>query len=116
MLAKKTKKLYQKLSLQAVPVRTPVIVNAFKLKLIILDGKKNFSVEARMRGQIDQSRWKSTDDPGYQRMYALVQDAIKPLPYKDVAGTCGRDKGCLCRSCWVRKLKEEREKLITGKP
>jgi hypothetical protein len=64
-------------------------------------------------GQIGGGKWKSTDDPGYKRMYELVQKAIKPLPYRDIAGTCGRDQGCLCLSCWVRKLKEDREKLLT---
>jgi len=77
--------------------------------------KAPLAVSAGGWGQIDQAGWKSTDDPGCQRMYTLVKKTIKPSPYKDIAGTCGRDDGCLCRSCWVRKLKEDREKLLTGK-
>jgi len=77
--------------------------------------KAPLAVSAGGWGQIDQGRWKSTDDPGYQRMHALVRKTIKPSPYQDIAGTCGRNEGCLCLSCWVRKLKEDREKLPAGK-
>ena len=60
---------------------------------------------ARFGAKIGEGRWKSTEDPGYKEMYKLVKNAIKPLPYKDIAGTCGRDEGCLCRGCWIRKRK-----------
>lgn len=53
--------------------------------------------------------WESRDDPGYQAMCRLVQAAIQPLPYHDIAGTCGRDEQCVCLSCWVRKLTETRQ-------
>jgi len=76
--------------------------------------KAPLAVAAGGWGQVGGGKWKSTDDPGYKRMYELVQRAIKPLPYEDRAGTCGRDSGCLCRSCWVRKLKEDRAKLLTN--
>ncbi|MBC8232003.1 hypothetical protein H8E77_20825 [bacterium] len=75
--------------------------------------KAPLAVSAGGWGRIGEGKWKSLDDPGYKRMYELVQKAIKPLPHRDIAGTCGRDEGCLCRSCWIRKLKEDREKLIT---
>jgi hypothetical protein len=58
-------------------------------------------------GRIEQGGWKSQDDPEYQKMRRLVHSAIQPLPYQDIAGTCGRDEKCLCLSCWVRKLAEE---------
>jgi hypothetical protein len=43
-------------------------------------------------------------------MCRLVQAAIQPLPYHDIAGTCGRDEACKCLSCWVRKVKEQRQR------
>ena len=63
-------------------------------------------------GQIKQGAWKTTRDPEYQQTRRLVQAAIQPLPYHDEAGTCGRDEDCRCLSCWVRKLKEERQKRL----
>jgi hypothetical protein len=69
--------------------------------------KAPLTVSAGGWGQIEEGCWKTTDDPGYKKMYELVQNAIKPLPYQDIAGTCGRDEGCLCRSCWIRKLKSK---------
>ena len=47
-------------------------------------------------GQIEHGGWKSTDDPEYQKMRQLVQAAIQPLPYHDIAGTCGRDEKTAC--------------------
>ena len=44
---------------------------------------------------------KNAADTEYQEMRQLVETAIQPLPYHDVAGTCGRDEKCLCLSCWV---------------
>jgi hypothetical protein len=65
-------------------------------------------------GQIERGGWKSTDDPEYRGMRDLVQAAIQPLPYHDIAGTCGRDETCRCLSCWVRKLQEEQQKRLTA--
>jgi hypothetical protein len=61
-------------------------------------------------GTIKQGGWKSIDDSSYKKMHQLVQGAVQPLPYHDIAGTCGRDEHCQCLSCWVRKVKEERQK------
>jgi len=69
-------------------------------------------------GQIEHGGWKSAHDPDYRKMTRLVEAAIQPLPYHDIAGTCGRDEDCMCLSCWVRKVKEERQRRIavtTGK-
>jgi hypothetical protein len=60
--------------------------------------------------------WRSTKAPGYREMRRLVQAAIQPLPYHDIAGTCGRDEQCLCLSCWVRKLQEQRRRRIAASP
>jgi hypothetical protein len=59
-------------------------------------------------GQVPASAggWKSDRDPAYQQMRKLVQAAIQPLPYHDIAGTCGRDESCRCLSCWVRRVQE----------
>ncbi len=38
------------------------------------------------------------------------------VPYHDIAGTCGRDEDCVCLSCWVRKVKEERQSRIAATP
>ena len=61
-------------------------------------------------GQIEHGSWKSTDETDFQQMRQLVHAAIEPLPYHDIAGTCGRDEDCQCLSCWVRKAKEERKR------
>lgn len=61
-------------------------------------------------GQIEHGSWKSTDEPDFQPMRQLVHAAIEPLPYHDIAGTCGRNEDCRCLSCWVRKAKEERQR------
>ncbi|NUQ61394.1 MAG: hypothetical protein HUU20_02830 [Pirellulales bacterium] len=63
-------------------------------------------------GQIEPGGWKSTDEPEYRKMRGLVEAAIQPLPYRDIAGTCGRDEKCACLSCWVRKLHEQRQTRI----
>ena len=65
-------------------------------------------------GQIDSSGWKSTDEPDYREMRRLVEAAIQPSPYHDIAGTCGRDEHCLCLSCWVRNIQEQRQKRIAA--
>ena len=76
--------------------------------------KAPLAIEAGGWGQIEEGAWKNTDDPGYRKMRQLVEAAIQPLPYHDIAGTCGRDEKCLCLSCWVRKIKEERQKRIAA--
>ena len=70
--------------------------------------KATLALEAGGWGQIEQSGFKSTDEPDYRKMRRLVEAAIQPLPYHDIAGTCGRDEDCLCLSCWVRKVKEKK--------
>ena len=67
-------------------------------------------------GQVggDDGGWLSTDDPAYTKMRRLVHASIEALPYHDIAGTCGRDDKCLCLSCWVRKLQEERQRHVTA--
>jgi hypothetical protein len=65
-------------------------------------------------GQLERGGWKSADDPAYRKMCELVQAAIQPSPYQDIAGTCGRDANCRCLSCWVRQVQEERQRRITA--
>ena len=71
--------------------------------------KAPLAISAGGWGQIKTagSFWKSTDAPGYRKMFKLVEDSIQPLAHKDIDGTCGREK-CVCRSCWVRKLRTAR--------
>jgi hypothetical protein len=76
--------------------------------------KAPLAIEAGGWGQIERGGWKSTGDPDYREMVRLVQAAIQPLPYHDIAGTCGRDEGCRCLSCWVRKVKEDRHRRIAA--
>ena len=72
--------------------------------------------EAGGWGQIEQGGWKSGDDPACAKMHRLVEAAVQPLPYHDIAGTCGHDEECVCLSCWVRKAMEERSRrLAAGK-
>ena len=70
--------------------------------------------EAGGWGRIEHGGWKSSDDPDCQEMRRLVRAAIQPLPYHDVAGTCGQDEDCVCLSCWVRKNREERQRRIAA--
>jgi hypothetical protein len=74
------------------------------------------ALEAGGWGQIPPAAggWSRADDPTYRRMIRLVLAAIEPLPYHDIAGTCGRDEQCLCLSCWVRKLQEERQRRLAA--
>jgi hypothetical protein len=76
--------------------------------------KAPLAIEVGGWGQIEQGGWKSNDHPDYRQMQRLVQAAIQPSPYHDIAGTCGRDDNCCCLSCWVRKVKEERQKRIAA--
>jgi hypothetical protein len=78
--------------------------------------KAPLALEAGGWGQIQRGGWKSRDDPEYRKMHQLVQAAIQPLTYHDIAGTCGRDEKCRCLSCWVRKVQEERQRRIAAKP
>ncbi len=41
--------------------------------------------------------------PDHARFLELCRKALKPIPYHDIQGTCGRDDECECRSCWVRR-------------
>ena len=53
--------------------------------------------------------------PPQKLQLMLVEAAIRPLPYHDIAGTCGRDEDCRCLSCWVRELKESRQQRIAAR-
>jgi len=53
-------------------------------------------------GQIERGAYSGASDPAYVEMRKLVEASITPTPHKDIAGTCGRDAGCRCGSCWVR--------------
>jgi len=77
--------------------------------------KAPLAIAAGGWGQIEHGGWKSTDDLDYQQMRKLVQAAIQPLPYHDIAGTCGRDETCRCLSCWVRKVMEDRQRGDRGR-
>jgi len=53
-------------------------------------------------GQIANG-YKGADETDYHKMLRLVNASIQPLQFRDINGTCGRDK-CICKSCWVRRL------------
>jgi hypothetical protein len=74
--------------------------------------KAPLAIAAGGWGQIERGAWKGGDDPEYRKMRELVQAAIQALTYHDIAGTCGRDEECLCLSCWVRKLQEQRQERL----
>lgn len=67
-------------------------------------------------GQVPVSAggWRNAQDPAYLKMRKLVQAAIQPLPYHDIAGTCGRDVDCRCLSCWVRHIQERQRPQATA--
>ncbi|MCP4785389.1 MAG: hypothetical protein GY878_17715 [Fuerstiella sp.] len=67
--------------------------------------KAPLAVSAGGWGQINDG-WRSTADPGYQKMLELVDAVLPPLQQHDVAGTCGRTK-CVCGACWVRQAKAD---------
>ena len=71
--------------------------------------KAPLALEAGGWGQIEQGGFTSSDGPDYRKMRRLVEATIQPLPYHDIAGTCGQDEDCVCLSCWVRKVKEARQ-------
>ena len=78
--------------------------------------KAPLALEAGGWGQIEHGGWKSSDEPDYRKMRQLMHAAIQPLSYHDIAGTCGRDEDCKCLSCWVRKVKEARQRRIAITP
>ena len=76
--------------------------------------KAPLALETGGWGQIEHGGWKSRDEPDFRKMRQLVEATIQPLSYHDIAGTCGRDEDCMCMSCWVRKVKEERQRRIAA--
>jgi hypothetical protein len=77
--------------------------------------KAPLALEAGGWGQIEHGGFKSSDEPDYREMRRLVEAAIQPMPYHDIAGTCGQDEDCVCLSCWVRKVKEARQSRIAAR-
>jgi len=76
--------------------------------------KAPLAVHAGGWGQITRGGWQRTEEPAYKQLCRLVEEAIQPLPYHDIAGTCGRDENCLCLSCWVRKVKQQRQSRLAA--
>jgi len=66
--------------------------------------------EAGGWGQIAKGAFASKSDPAWQELHSLVERSIAPLRCRDIAGTCGRDQGCVCGGCWVRKAREMSKK------
>ncbi|MCP4378249.1 MAG: hypothetical protein GY794_18995 [bacterium] len=62
-------------------------------------------------GQIEEGGWTTKNDPAYRKMAELVEASITPMKYKDIKGTCGREK-CVCGGCWVRKLTQRSESSV----
>ncbi len=58
-------------------------------------------------GQISENAYAGTEDPRYRNMAQLVINAVGKPDAFDIAGTCGREKGCRCHNCWVRKARDE---------
>lgn len=58
-------------------------------------------------GQISENAYADTQDPRYRKMAELVINAVGKPDAFDIAGTCGREKGCRCHNCWVRKARDE---------
>jgi hypothetical protein len=54
-------------------------------------------------GQIAQGAFSSKSDPAWQEMLKLVEGSITPLEDHDIAGTCGRKRGCSCGGCFARR-------------
>ena len=61
-------------------------------------------------GQISRGAYPGKNDPAWQGMLKLVEGSITPVQYRDIAGTCGRDKDCRCGGCWVRLDMGRRQK------
>ena len=77
--------------------------------------KAPLAVKAGGWGQVGGGAWKSTDDAGYRQMRKLVEACIVPNEFHDIEGTCGRERGCRCGSCWVRKAEKEYKDLLAAK-
>ena len=74
------------------------------------------AVSAGGWGQIKEGGWRDRSDAGYRRMRQLVEAVIVPHGSKDTEGTCGRQRGCRCGSCWVRKAEQDyKDKIAAGK-
>ena len=56
-----------------------------------------------------------TSAPDYALFLDLCRQALKPIPWHDIQGTCGRDDACECRSCWVRRGGYNDPKVLHGK-
>ena len=56
-----------------------------------------------------------TPAPDYTQFLDLCRKALKPIPWHDIQGTCGRDDACECRSCWVRRGGYNDPKVLHGK-
>jgi len=54
-------------------------------------------------GQIAKGAFAARSDPGWQEMLKLVEGSITPLEDHDIAGTCGRKRGCACGGCFARR-------------
>ncbi len=61
------------------------------------------SVQAGGWGQVQRGAYKDRNDPAYAQMRKLVEGVIPQPQAHEIAGTCGRDNGCRCGTCWVRK-------------
>ena len=62
----------------------------------------NAPLAAEAGGWGQTVKWKTRDDEGYKKMRALAEASLKPLPHRDVDGTCGDPEHCRCGSCWVK--------------
>ena len=65
--------------------------------------KAPLAAEAGGWGLLPEKGWCNTSDPNYLQLRQLVEAALAPAPYRDIAGTCGRDEHCVCDTCWVRR-------------
>jgi len=61
-------------------------------------------------GQCKGVEWLDTKAQGYQEMLSYVVRAVGPPGPRDIAGACGREP-CICGSCWVRKLRANRQRI-----
>jgi len=61
-------------------------------------------------GQCQGVEWPDTKAQGYQEMLSYVVRAVGPPGPQDIAATCGRE-ACICGSCWVRKLRANRQRI-----
>ena len=61
------------------------------------------SAKAGGWGQVQRGAYAGRNDPAYAEMHKLVEGVIPQPQAHEIAGTCGRDNGCRCGTCWVRK-------------